>query len=33
MSIPRWLGQVERTPEERTVEKVFKKTPEGKSFC
>jgi hypothetical protein len=28
----RWLGQVERIPEERTVKKVFKNTPEEKGF-
>jgi hypothetical protein len=26
----RWLGHVERMPEERTVKKVFKNIPEGK---
>jgi hypothetical protein len=26
----RWLGRVERMPEERTVKKVFKNIPEGK---
>jgi vacuolar-type H+-ATPase subunit E/Vma4 len=26
----RWLGHVERMPEERTVKKVFKSIPEGK---
>jgi vacuolar-type H+-ATPase subunit E/Vma4 len=28
--ILRWLGHVERKPEERTVKKVFKNIPEGK---
>jgi hypothetical protein len=28
----RWLGHVERRPEERSVKKVFKNIPEGKRF-
>jgi hypothetical protein len=28
----RWLGHVERMPEERTVKKMVKSTPEGKRF-
>ena len=27
-----WLGQVEKIPEDRTVKKVFKNTPEEKGF-
>jgi hypothetical protein len=28
----RWLGHVERRPEERSAKKVFKNIPEGKRF-